>query len=350
MADSYNDYVSSVFANAGIPNGVNSQTSAQNNTGMLSGSGGGSSGGGGNGGSGNSGGGSTYTPYQAGESDYARTARALNTYAQTGNRDAYLNAVTYAHNQGWNDMIPSVLPSTLAGSSSNPGIIPNATVTPGIIPTANQDMMKTLLQTLPTYTYQPQAYQQTIPDYSITGNKGDVTYIPTVKSKQLWNDTQNQNADNAYKAYSANINNWGQAAQQLQNAIINAQKERDYEQKTIADRAAEARQAVADKTAADKAAWERDPNNPDNILKLKQADYYDTRGGSSGGSGGLTSYQQYEMQRNSQNDDAKAQQWISNEAASRAKADPRLESGEFTYPQLVDAWTRQLIQDMYGGQ
>lgn len=85
-----------------------------------------------------------------------------------------------------------------------------------------------------------------------------------------------------------------------------------------------------------------------NQIKAQTANY-----GRSGGSGGLTPYQQYQTGQNT----IKNSQWIENEASARAKADPRLADvahpadgvNRFTLPQLIDAWRRELQAQINGG-
>ena len=61
-----------------------------------------------------------YTAPKKGESDYARTARALNNYASSGDKAAYDSAANYAKTKGWGSMVPTSNPvsSSSKGSSS----------------------------------------------------------------------------------------------------------------------------------------------------------------------------------------------------------------------------------------
>lgn len=56
-----------------------------------------------------------------GESDYERTARALNDYAAKGDKAAYDSAVAYAKSKGWGSMVPSTPSGWGSSSSSNSG-------------------------------------------------------------------------------------------------------------------------------------------------------------------------------------------------------------------------------------
>jgi len=47
-----------------------------------------------------------YTAPKKGETDYERTARALNSYANSGDANAYTAAKSYADSQGWGSMAP----------------------------------------------------------------------------------------------------------------------------------------------------------------------------------------------------------------------------------------------------
>jgi len=78
--------------------------------------------------------GSTYTAPKTGESDYSRTARALNEYASSGNQTAYNNAVKYAVQQGWGSMVPKTSPfaSTTDKTAATAGTATSKAVTPTI--------------------------------------------------------------------------------------------------------------------------------------------------------------------------------------------------------------------------
>jgi hypothetical protein len=253
--------------------------------------------------------------------------------------------------------------------SPNTSILPTAATTPTVTP---QPQQQSMLQQVQEMINNFQSIQPTQPDYSnisapsqrsaITADPSQTNFVNT----KSYNDrvaSQRQAADTlAYNTNQANSSAQMQLLGSLSSILPYYETTAAQKSALESSKAAAALEAQiqAQKDKQWQAEYELKQKELDADTNYKNASLDIAAAKNSGnGLGSLSAYQQYQIDHTQQTDDEKSQQWVMNEAASRAKSDPRLANGTttqadgvnyFNYPDLVDAWRRQIIKDMYGGQ
>lgn len=125
------------------------------------------------------------------------------------------------------------------------------------------------LPPIPTYEpYQYQEFQYNPPDYSITSDPNDTTFIPTAKAKDRWLKQEQANAEQAYKAYLGDVGNYDRAYNAAQNQFANQASLLPYSTLTASQQAELDYRDVAAKAAAEQA--EHDQWYKDQLLELER--------------------------------------------------------------------------------
>jgi len=189
---------------------------------------------------------------------------------------------------------------------------------------------------------------------SMAENIRNLDYTRATKQADDMYQSEMDKYNAGYKQWETGMNNYRTDARERNNqalalANLKLQQEaakRAAEQQTEQSAYRQERDAIGDQRYAQEFG-----------LKQRQTDYdinkpYYNPGGSGSG-GGLTSYQQYQVGRNTASDNAEAEQRIWSRAVELAKQDPRLNSpndtAANTFDQLVDAYYQQLKTQMGGG-
>jgi len=254
----------------------------------------------------------------------------------------------------------SIIPASNVASAAPAGTTPN--VQASIIPA-------TTLQA-PTYTpYVAQEFDDTVSD----GPRSDLgwKWVKGPEWKQLWNQEQAQAADENYKGYTSQYNQYLQNYNQQQDAFKNQASLLPYTQMTAAQEADYGLSQASAKVKSNELAYTQAYNRwntagyvlpgdeevlgvpagtPTNDASYRESTLaLQTAKSSGSGGGGVTSYQQYQINRNTNKDEAESQaamdKWVTNMVAN----DGRLNPDYSNYATLYDAWKNMYVQNMYGG-
>lgn len=228
-----------------------------------------------------------------------------------------------------------------------------------------------LIPQIPQYTpYQPQEFQYTPPNYSISADPSKTSFIPTARAKDRWLQQEQMNAENAYKQYTSQFGAYQQGYNEQQDALSNAMAKLPYEKLTVAQQAelamAESKSKATATETAYKSASERwqtlgyVANEADAAIlgvpvgtKTNDASYRDATLAKSAGGGGGGSGSSSSSSSGSGGNLSSTQ--VLNAAISLASKDPRLADpgaippkiadgvNYFTLSQLVDAHRSQIL-------
>jgi hypothetical protein len=137
-----------------------------------------------------------------------------------------------------------------------------------------------LIKMIPQFEpYQFQEFQYTPPNYSITADPSQTTFIPTTKAKDRWAQEQSFNADQAYKQYASNLGAYQQGYQQYQDILERAR----WEETAALEKARLEAERIAaeEKARQDAERWQKEYE-----LEKRKVDYQTSKPYSTASSGG----------------------------------------------------------------
>lgn len=169
------------------------------------------------------------------------------------------------------------------------------------------DELKTMLQQyqqqaslVPQYTpYEVQEFQFTKPNYSITSDASDTSFVPTLAAKNAWLQKEQAKADSIYKNYASQLSGWQNGQDALQNQIGSLASLLPYDTLTAAQQSQLAYQEAAGVAATRQQEFE----NQLALLKLQSANSGSSGSGTGTGTGTATAKAPTSTQLNAQASD-----------------------------------------------
>ena len=164
----------------------------------------------------------------------------------------------------------------VAGTDYDP--VTGASVTPK---QTNLELIQSLIPKLPELTttlpeYEPYSYQKfkfTPPDYSITSDPDNTSFLPTASAKDRWLQEQQAKADQSYKSYTADADNWAKNYQVNADQIANLASLLPYDTLTAAQQATIDQAKAEAEAAAAQAQVEAERWAAEFGLKQRETDY-----------------------------------------------------------------------------
>jgi len=229
---------------------------------------------------------------KAGNTDTQANSIATYTTGNAGNGGVGTNFTAFDVGGGRNGNGTTNYNIDGLGSYSAAGNIRKPSLTPEIVQPSLVSMAQMQPLQAPAYTpYQYQEYQQKNPGYSVTANPNETSFVPTARALERWNALQQNNAENAYKDYTTQYNNYAQAINQQQNAVAAALEQAKFDQQTTYQNALIANAQDEEKRQAEQAAAQL-------ALDQKKYDLSASKTGSSGNTkGALTEWQKYQIEQ-----------------------------------------------------
>jgi hypothetical protein len=230
----------------------------------------------------NSGGGGSYGGYTPGTS--LTNQQALDYLGQQWNATTDPVLRNTLHNQA-NAIRQSM--GLVAGVDYDPVSGASLTSKPSLAPSPmfppieeQRQVIPDLMNLVPQFEpYQFQEFQYTPPNYSITADPSQTTFIPTTKAKDRWAQEQSFNADQAYKQYASNLGAYQQGYQQYQDILERAR----WEETAALEKARLEAERIAaeEKARQDAERWQKEYE-----LEKRKVDYQTSKPYSTASSGG----------------------------------------------------------------